>query len=98
MSKDKKAGLRICSFGRTFDEADVLRVPFNSHRSLHDFDLVIFELHGLQAEWDEQNFHAIRSNQIEEFLHLGRTVVVLLSDFEGLSTLFPVDTSLQYAL
>jgi hypothetical protein len=38
MSKDKKAGLRICSFGRTFDEADVLRVPFNSHNRYRTFD------------------------------------------------------------
>jgi hypothetical protein len=82
----------ICCIGRDLEEQRVETLEFQSRRTLLDFDVALIDLHGLRGDSESMtaapSMHR-RKLEIQEFLGLGRSVVVFLYDFE-LDALLPV--------
>ncbi len=82
----------ICCIGRALEGQRVETLEFQSRRTLLDFDVALIDLQGLRGDSESMtaapSMHR-RKLEIQEFLSLGRSVVVFLYDFE-LDALLPV--------
>ncbi len=88
-------GMNICCIGRQFGGGEVVSLSLDSPQTLLDFDVVIIDLDGFNIDQIRGSLHALkaidrRRQEILDFLALGRTVVVFLSEFQ-LEVLLPVE-------
>ena len=82
--------MNICSIGRSFSHNEVKRVDFVSTRTILEFDAVFIDSAGISEELHNLQAVGFRINEFEEFLSLGRTIVVFIGSL-NLAEFLPMD-------